>query len=284
MRRHLSVCKRTGAWAVPPYFFFQPRCADHHKYTKTIVSPPPHPSRQSAGPPWRFRPTCTASVQVVDYEYKVLLSRGFDLEAVHPTEHISLFLSLTGAPFQVRCIRACWPVLLSFCCLLLLVAPKLTSFFLGTPLSLSLSVDPTCGPRTRQGVRLCRAHELFISVVWHGVVWCELCFSVGPACDDDPLATHVLLYLVLPVGFFVFLRFACSSAPGSVFYFCLALPAWFVFSGPIPDLPSLLYACGNKNPRADHRQAAVFYLGFIRGPPTCLRVCSWSVLQSCALI
>lgn len=47
-------------------------------------------------------PPPTASLQVVDYEYKVLLSRGFDLEAVHPTEHISAFLLLTGAPFQVR--------------------------------------------------------------------------------------------------------------------------------------------------------------------------------------
>lgn len=51
------------------------------------------------------------SMQVVDYEYKVLLSRGFDLEAVHPTEHISAFLVLTGAPLQVRaCCALCLPL------------------------------------------------------------------------------------------------------------------------------------------------------------------------------
>ncbi|CAN0548293.1 unnamed protein product, partial [Ectocarpus sp. 12 AP-2014] len=44
------------------------------------------------------RPT---SKEVVDYEYKLLLSRGFDLEVVHPTEQISAFLVLTGAPLQV---------------------------------------------------------------------------------------------------------------------------------------------------------------------------------------
>lgn len=39
---------------------------------------------------------------MVDYEYKVLLSRGFDLEVVHPTEHILSLLALTGAPLRVR--------------------------------------------------------------------------------------------------------------------------------------------------------------------------------------
>lgn len=81
----------------------------------------PHPVRPICRPPpWRLFSSSTAnyltaSVQVVDYEFKVLLSRGFDLEVVHPTEHISAFLLLTEAPFQVRACFACFAC---FACLL----------------------------------------------------------------------------------------------------------------------------------------------------------------------
>lgn len=40
--------------------------------------------------------------QVITFEYKLLLSRGFDLEMVHPTEHIATLLAVTRAPIEVR--------------------------------------------------------------------------------------------------------------------------------------------------------------------------------------
>lgn len=41
------------------------------------------------------------STKVINLEYKLLLSRGFDLEMVHPMEHVAALLALTRAPIEV---------------------------------------------------------------------------------------------------------------------------------------------------------------------------------------
>lgn len=54
-------------------------------------------------------------IQVINFEYKLLLSRGFDLEVFHPTDCLSELLGLIKAPVEVgrgcgaRAWKGCQP-------------------------------------------------------------------------------------------------------------------------------------------------------------------------------
>lgn len=229
--------------------FFSATCDANQKMSVCCCPPPSRPRplplsfpRTAHRRPWLG--------QVVDYEYKVLLSRGFDLEAVHPTEHISAFLLLTGAPFQVR---ACFAWLVSPCCLfwpLLYINSSggCVFFFRAIPfLSLETArVNPPC------------MHEARDWAVW-------------PSCIGS-LPVLVLVYAhvlgSLPVVFLMvnplclrlwFLPDPASrgSAPGSSF-FSLALPVLSFSSEPTPDLAIAPALCiGHKSSRTGSHNSSL---------------------------